>query len=411
VGGALGANMKNTTPISIRVIQTPQQALQALEDIVTWADELHMAYAWVTSFNGTAKHWQTLPLDKIHRAVFGIHFAQTEPEALIQLSRGSDCLKVVNDTRGVFHPKVLVGIKGIEGKALIGSSNLTVGGFLNNVELNIFLSGPVNTPPLSDVLSFIDKQWNDQHSFKPDMAWILQYKDAYDKRPSPPYVSTEVPVRVTHTVDELCVSWPDYYRLLITQERRPLASGGEIRIFDHSEGSYLQEVENCQAAFESSASFAQIPLEERKLVSGWGKRTYEWFGGMRGAGEFKRLTGQSPEIIAKHLDKIPLEGVVSLETVETYLTGITTVNGIGVATATRLLSVKRPDLFLSCNTANQAGIKRIFNLTARSTKHYINLHKQIWSLPWFNSSPPHNLDEWRIWKARVALLDAILYEG
>lgn len=393
------------------VLSTHTQTLQALRDIADWAEDLYLAYAWISSGGGKAEHWQALPLEKIRQAVVGIQFAQTDPEALKQLARRANRLKVINDPDGVFHPKVILGVKGREGKALLGSSNFTVGGFSGNTELNVLLTGFIDAPPLADVLAFINAQWQSVRAFQPDIAWILEYSDVHNKRPKPPRVPSKKPATTINTKSELNIPWSSYFRLLAEQERRTLAYGDDLRIFDHPKGSYLQEVENCRAAFEAHASFADMPLDDRQLVAGWGSRTYGWFGRMGAAGEFKKMTAKTPQVIAEHLDKIPLQGTVSEDLLKTYLTGILKVRRTGIATVSRLLTVKRPDLFLSCNHANEDCIKQVFGFIPRTYKHYLELHRQIWSFPWFKSPRPDGVDEYRVWQARVALLDALLYEG
>lgn len=44
-------------------------------------------------------------------------------------------LRVVEDTEGVFHPKILIATKGREARVLVGSSNFTSGGFGANTEI------------------------------------------------------------------------------------------------------------------------------------------------------------------------------------------------------------------------------------------------------------------------------------
>jgi len=97
-------------------------------------------------------------------------------------------LRVVADTGGVFHPKLIVGVKGREARALIGSSNLTLGGFAGNTEVNVLLSGHVDGPELQRLAGFLDDQWSHPRAFAPDDVWFDQYERLYENRPVPPKV-------------------------------------------------------------------------------------------------------------------------------------------------------------------------------------------------------------------------------
>ena len=63
--------------VNVTALVTPPDHVAALHAIADWADELHLAYAWAASSGGVAEHWNLLPLERVRRAVLGIHFAQT----------------------------------------------------------------------------------------------------------------------------------------------------------------------------------------------------------------------------------------------------------------------------------------------------------------------------------------------
>lgn len=83
-----------------KVVTDDGSALKELGDLCEWADEIRLCYAWATSKGGKAAHWRCLDTTKLTKAVIGVHFAQTEPAALWELSR-LGVLQVVADARGV----------------------------------------------------------------------------------------------------------------------------------------------------------------------------------------------------------------------------------------------------------------------------------------------------------------------
>lgn len=77
----------------------------------------------------------------------GLDFTQTEPEALKKLKRlleiypGSGLFISNFERASVFHPKFYLFQFGGQAAAIVGSANLTNGGFLQNEEVSVFLEG------------------------------------------------------------------------------------------------------------------------------------------------------------------------------------------------------------------------------------------------------------------------------
>ena len=400
------------------VLATASDVLLALHGIAAWADDLCIAYAWITSSHGHAEHWQAIDLAKVSRAVVGIHFAQTEPWALRQLARREGVLKVVADTAGVYHPKTVLGVRKGRAKAIIGSSNFTGGGFGGNTELNVMLEGPAGKGPLRSVATFINDQWHGARAFVPDEDWLAEYEQTYKRRPRPPRTPKRktpgkklLPPKVAADLD---IGWLDYYKYVADQDGRVLANNEwRIRVFDHPDGSYLQAVDAFRAAFKKYPRFREIPVAQRRMVSGWGDdRISGHFGNMKGAGVFKNIVLERPALLGRYLDAIPLQGPVARQRAEKYFNGMVGLKGVNLGAATRLLTCKRPDLFLSVNDANKKTLKKIFGKAPSSISSYLDLVERLQSLPWFRSKKPkgRGRDEQRVWAARVGLLDAILYE-
>ncbi len=202
-----------------------------------------------------------------------------------------------------------------------------------------------------------------------------------------------------------------FYRLVEAQESRTLSANSEVHVFDHEGGSYLQEAEWCRRAFQAQPIYEYMPVEDRKLVAGWGERTSGFFGRMGGAGHFKNLVLEQPELLGSALDQVPLDGPVSRDDALRYLEQVLSLRGVGLAVATRLLCVKRPDVFLTANKANARRIREVFGSFPSTPNRYLDLHERIWALSWCSVPKPHEPNQRRVWKARVGLLDALLYEA
>jgi hypothetical protein len=72
--------------------------------------------------------------------------------------------------------------------------------------------------------------------------------------------------------------------------------------------------------------------------------------------------------------------------------------------------MKRSDLFFTANNATQDKMKDLFGKRCDTTASYLELVRQIRSYPWFRAPEPKPMIEKRLWQARVALIDALLYQ-
>jgi hypothetical protein len=398
--------------VCVTVLSRREDHLSALRTLTEWADDLYLAYAWASSNLGRSAHWLALPLEKIRMALIGVHFAQTEPWLLERLHNQSGILRVVEDTAGIYHPKLIVGIRNRDARALVGSSNFTQGGFAANSELNVLIEGPRASKVISQLIEFVENEWQGPRSFVPDADWFLRYREAYDRRPRPPRIASPLgQIPVVAKLRDLDVAWPDYYELIKAQERRTMANAAEIHVFDHDDGSYLQEAERCRHAFEQYASFARMPISARRLVAGLPPESSGYFGRMVGAGYFKQLVRLTPELLSEPLDGIPLRGTIERAQVEHCLKRLTALRGLSIATATRLLCMKRQDRFLPLNDANRRRIRELFGAVQNTVRGYADLQDRIAAFEWMHALEPLDVNERRVWHARAALLDALLYEA
>lgn len=116
----------------------------------------------------------------------GLHFFQTEPKLLhtwLKKSYQSDkfCCRVVTKTVGsrwTFHPKVLV-VSGRSGGnfAVVGSGNLSAGGFRDNVECSLFTADQTLVSELSAWFDGVSEAF----AVKLEEPVIRQYEPLYNK--------------------------------------------------------------------------------------------------------------------------------------------------------------------------------------------------------------------------------------
>lgn len=142
-----------------KIITQADSLFEALEGLFNWADQIDLNFAWASSGQGQGRHWKAMHLDKVRRAVIGTAFAQTEPRALELLNVKPDRLRLVINSEGTFHPKVVMGRKGDRARAIVGSANFTTAAYTTNTELSMLIDGFARDTEFRAIQAFIDKQW------------------------------------------------------------------------------------------------------------------------------------------------------------------------------------------------------------------------------------------------------------
>jgi len=410
---ATRADPNRESSMQVTLLDSAQLARKALHELSEWAEGIEVAVAWASSGAGTAPHWTGLDRGKIRRALVGIHFYQTEPAVLDEL-RAFGVLKVIAEPTGVFHPKLVLGRSGDQLRALVGSSNLTAGGFGVNTELGVLIGAPVDHPESVRLLGFMDELWSRKTAIAPDDAWMGWYTRRYRERPKPRAVSGPVPFVAGPPVDVRCMDWSGYFSSLIARVGHLSVHGDELRVFER-QWSYRAEIRNCRRAFRDHVSFKDMPAADRALVGGFGGGSSGYFGHMGSAIQFRDLVKNRPEDVAAVLDELPRTGRVAPDVVEDVAARLLQVTGIGMPSGTRLLTVKRPDLYFPVNKANSAHVHSELGQLRFGSPHavadYLAILKTIRESAWWQAPRPDDISQRRAWRARVGLLDVLLYSG
>jgi hypothetical protein len=354
--------------------------------------------------------------EKIQHSTIGLHFYQTAPEVLVQLQHNKN-VRFILQTDGVFHPKLYLFWNTPTDWALLsGSANFTNGAFNGNNREAMLLTKGESVDFFQEISHFFKNDCFDKAVEISDKEQIERYRTLYHQRQKPiQTLSNRYLTGNKHgemgksilSTNILTYSWGKYFKT-IQQDK------------NHSFKDRLTLLDYARKVFQTDTNFRSIDLEIRKLISGLpnnartGKNLdYGWFGSTKSNGNFSRKINTDNPKIAQSIDSIPLIGEVSKHDFLEYnkvfrQAGFN--NPIGVAT--RLLTMKRPDLFFCFNGANkekicaELGLPK--NLNAERYWDEILLH--IYDTAWFNSSRPQNTIEQQAWNGRVALIDCIYYE-
>ena len=348
---------------------------------------------------------------KFAALVVGLDFHQTDPAFL---RRFRSYARIQESADGTFHPKLYVFRRRDQFDAVVGSSNLTHGGFGRNVEANVHLAGSTSDPRFAQLTKFIE-QLADAGRLMLERD-LDNYEDQWKKRGRD--VERAKKFRPLSQKPRrggpmsLHIDWPSFVQGMLN-----VAASKGLSVYpnrgDADDIGYLGVIKNVQALFRRRQRLSSMSDEERQKVAGL-IDPYGHFGRMIGAGLFMHYVLKQPGRLDKALDHIPARPApVSRRQFDAFKNSITQTKGLGrPAVGSRLLAMKRPDVFLCLDSANRLGLSESFGLTPgrlNSYDGYWELMELLWKCPWYKARGPKGRRE-PIWDARVALVDAFFYE-
>ena len=374
-------------------------------------EEYHWAVAWATETELSKDAFANR--NRFKNVVIGVDFSQTDPAVVDALVGVKNGLVATEFATGTYHPKVYGFRSADEIVAIVGSSNFTRGGLGRNLEGAVQLTGKVGDQALDDILEFVANCRKYGRPATP--AYASAYRASWErarKLPRAPRnpVSEHMLRASTNFMD---MEWSEYARRVRT--------GGH-----HNVAESLDLLMVVRRWFAATSSFADFSVSQRKAVAGIAgqrdkdgpelNRDWGWFGSMRGAGDFANRISENDKALARAVDGIPRSGEVSREQYSRFCDAFTeafansTRTG-GVATASRLLAMKRPDTFLCISKPNREGAAEAMAFTRKNLSledYWEQVVEVIRHSKWFNSPKPDGADG-ELWEARAAMLDAIFY--
>ncbi|WP_237225510.1 phospholipase D family protein [Rubinisphaera sp. JC750] len=348
---------------------------------------------------------------KIHQLTIGIHFYQTHPD-FIAAFMGHDDVRFVMNPSGVFHPKLYYFDLGDGNwECITGSPNFTHSAFHANTEhaclfSNIDVGAESNH---REILLALDeamvsgKTLSDKELAAYRSIWKRQQKRlgplSGSYTPPEKKKGKRSPLDVPLFVED----WDDYFNSVKEDQ-------------EHTTAGRLVVLENSRKLFSEHLHFGDMVDENRKRIAGFGSEPdvdWGWFGSMRGHGLFMQAVNQNSTDISDALDQIPLTGLVSQEHFDEYVSRFQkSFDKSGIATATRLLAMKRPDYFVCLDSKNRDKLCEAFDIpkSVDLDDYWEKVIQRITDSNWWNAPEPKDDLEKRVWKCRAAFLDVRFYD-
>lgn len=394
---------------------TQATAQDQLIELVKTCESMEWAVAWATP-NLLVSEALLRP-EKFARLIIGTHLYQTHPAVLDQVVKVATA-RVIPPTGDLFHPKVYLFKTGASVKAVVGSHNLTDAAMNRNVEASMLIDGSYGDQALCDLRDFINRAWKDARII--DHAFLERYRSQYKARAQArESMTTFEEVRLPRTKGTGRapheMSWADFVQQIESCQEPPLPE-------------WLAVLDGIQQIFARHRDLAAMSDDERRLVAGTAGRNqalvdgvdYQLFGSMGGSGTFRGLILNAPGGVSRALDAIPFSGTVSQAEYDRFVSDFRgafaqakAVRTGGLATATRLLAMKRPDMFVCVNAANKEDLCAHFGVHATSTtlnNYWERIIQPMRQTVWWKTTEPSDRREAMIWRGRAALLDVIYYD-
>lgn len=356
--------------------------------------------------------------EKFEHVTFGVAFSQTHPDLIDNLIGIEGALVATKFPGGTYHPKVYGFRSGGRAAAIVGSANFTFGGLGKNLEAAIALEGNAADPFFKELFAFTRKCAGFGEPVTPQYAraYRASFKRAscMAKPPRDPMEGLRQVKPSGFSSSIISMSWAEFVRCVNAAAEHDVAESLELLAIT-------------QKWFASISSFGDFSREQRKAVAGiigkhqkisddldhhWG-----WFGSMKGAGDFANRIDANDEYLARALDMIPQKGEVTKEHFVNFRADFArafrhSAREGQLATATRLLAMKRPDTFVCICKPNVTEAARLmgFAKSALNLDDYWEKVIEIVRLSdWYNFKKPSGKDG-ELWESRVAMLDAIFYQ-
>lgn len=406
----------------MKVLTTSAQISHELLRLIGQCSSCRVAVAWASigfdAFDLLAKH-----CSKITRMIVGIHFYQTNPKFIEDFLNHPN-VRFIMRVDGVFHPKTYLFLKGPgEWECLIGSPNFTQGGLRMNDEMAVLIShcDTGAQQALDDVMARLEAYWDAASSISE--AELSIYREAWSRK-QPMLKSLRGKFGNPHGDDDddrgknpldvkiLQLGWADYFKMVKAEpDHQPHVNSLEGR---------LKVVRATRELFARPAPFNEIDLIGRQKIAGLVMADgidFLWFGSMRGNGYFQKAIKDNNEHLSLALDLIPAVGVVTREAYLAYINQYRQAfpdGSVLIATATRLLAIKRPDTFVCLDSRNKAGLCEAFGIkrSVGYEEYWDSIIQRITTeAAWWSAPPPSSGVEREVWEARAAFLDSRYYDG
>lgn len=386
---------------------------EILVELMKKYNKYYIATAWA-SLGSKASDELLGNKKRIKKMIVGTHFYQTHPK-FIESFVDSKRVKFILKTDGIYHPKVyLFSNSADDWECIVGSANFTLSALTKNAEIVVHIKSTDSDSSTiyETIMNAVEDYWIDAESISQEECH--NYKNIWDKnriklnslkekygksKKNKPLVRSKI----------FSLNWAEYFEKINNDQF-------------HSFEGRLELLSTAQRYFRENRNFAQMIEIQRREIAGIATEnqsdsiiSWGWFGSMIGAGKFQNRINTNNIFISNALGAIPLQGKIYKYNYDEFV-GIFQQafpdGGSGVAIASRLLAMKRPDYFVCLDKQNRPKLCEEFGIskTVSFEEYWNEIIERIVDSVWWSSERPTDKVQIQAWLGRTAMLDAIFYE-
>jgi len=399
------------------------QTAISIKKFIASCKTFSIAVAWATE--NSVWDQVKIHIRKAKHIVIGIDFFQTSPKVIEWLRRNAPNITYIADRRkGVFHPKIyLFEMKDDKLKLVIGSANLTYNAFTINDECCIRLDLKQTPNEVHQIFETIDK-WIGQSTqvgnFDVDKYKTNHHKNGREIKKLAGYLHSDLLEYSFTDYFNNCASEVDYFPPSITlNDRLDLLDLAQSQNIKHNDFCYIAGVHPIRVianppkwGYFGSMSLDKAFMQSVKDNKYW-TNIFNLYNGIPSVGNSINYT--SFIAFVDNLDTIINNSPHHINNINHHFSA-----------ATRLLAMKRPDLFFCLNGGNKVAMAKDFAFVCNrgvvpssNSANSINKPVVYWDVlttiikqsTWCQSpiNGKWGNDMKRCWRGRIAMLDALYY--
>lgn len=400
---------------------TGSKIMEKFEEYTQEAESIDFAIAWVTHSSGLELLCNQANTRKLKvRAIVGVDTNFTNPEALKKLGSIAN-LRVTAKKRGIFHPKMYIFHFSNKSIVWIGSANFTNSGLAVNEELVAEITSSTN-----EAIT-----WFEERFASINIADSEQMMKKHIKEWKPPAKMKTNFINENEETQEIdflknC-DWVQYMKQLWAYNYYWLNVSNDsdtpFSVLDDT-SSWFTTISSGYDVMRYD-SWDNLSQQDADIIIGLerkGKETVYALLGYASSGKVKNIFLRTNEKNRKTRRIIlkAIQETIEANTRDDYLESVK--NAFGVISQfdrfahgiiSRFLTLARPDMAISVNTASCMELARLAGLapsTLGKSQNYIKLLKWLYSLDWYNAPKPEDDSGIRAWKNRAAFIDVFVYK-
>ncbi len=396
------------------MLLTRDTLIDRLDRHLGTARRIDIAVAWAAECDALERFCEFARNGGSLKAIIGIWGNATHPNALRNIQSCAQ-LRIATGLEGQFHPKFYLFHLENQRICWIGSANLTRPGFQQNDELVFEF-----VDESDDASKWFDNLWN---SLSEDCSTVL---DGYEKNWQPPSPSPGHPVIHVNHVYELArelTDWSSFVAAITKADQYWSAQWRRDRPVTGEGDSWLDTITRGRALVRRK-DWGELSQDDRRLLLGRGP--YGQLGNMGGAGRannvFRVASAQHRQI--QRTIREALQPAIDANDRDfaraacDFGAAVEAIPRFGGAIATRFLALARPDRAVSVNRGSKAGLAELTGLPENTLSNapqgrgrsYLDLLRWFEDQAWYSNPAPRNAYQALLASARVALIDAFVYE-